>query len=138
VRAYIDDEDDDDIQVLDVTPPSRPAYFYRENGLELEVPEDDEDGEGLRAREVNKFNLNIVTLPPNFDAQEEEEEECVCQETFAGTQVVFMGCLHKMHSKCFAKWAQTSRVCPYCRRGMLHGAAVDGRARDGQGSSANT
>ncbi|CAK5082399.1 unnamed protein product [Meloidogyne enterolobii] len=49
-----------------------------------------------------------------------------------------MACLHKMHYNCFVQWAQGSRVCPYCRRDMLHGAAVDGRARDGQGSSANT
>uniref|UniRef100_A0A914KXL0 Uncharacterized protein n=1 Tax=Meloidogyne incognita TaxID=6306 RepID=A0A914KXL0_MELIC len=88
VRAVIvdDDDDDNDEEVVEVTPPRRPAYFFRENGLELEVPEDDENNEGLGARE----------------------------------------------------WAQGSRVCPYCRRDMLHGAAVDGRARDGQGSSANT
>jgi len=135
VRAVIVDDDDDDEEVVEVTPPSRPAYFFRENGLELEVPEDDEDNEGLGAREVKKFDLHVVTLPPNFDAQ---EEECFCQEPFAGTRVVFMACLHKMHYNCFVKWAQGSRVCPYCRRDMLHGAAVDGRARDGQGSSANT
>uniref|UniRef100_A0A914KYA6 RING-type domain-containing protein n=1 Tax=Meloidogyne incognita TaxID=6306 RepID=A0A914KYA6_MELIC len=136
-RAVIDDDDDDDddVEVVEVTPPSRPAYFFRENGLELEVPEDDEDNEGLGAREVKKFALHVVTLPPNFDAQ---EEECFCQEPFAGTRVVFMACLHKMHYNCFVQWAQGSRVCPYCRRDMLHGAAVDGRARDGQGSSSNT